>query len=61
MKNYFKPGQKAPVSAQYLEIGPRGGSGKEITLPKGKTFPPSPKKGVTYKPVDRTNNKSGRK
>ena len=59
MKTY-KPGQSAPVSAQYEVLGPRGGkTGKEITLSKGRTFPPS-QEGTQYKIRDRTKNKSGR-
>ena len=59
MKTY-KPGESAPVSAQYEVLGPRGGkTGKEITLSKGRTFPPS-QEGTQYKVCDRTKNKSGR-
>ena len=55
----FKPGQKAPVSAQYEVLGPRGGeTGVEITLAKGKIFPPS-EAGPQYRIKDRTKNKSG--
>ena len=57
----LKPGMTSPVSAQLKVVGPRGGvSGKEITAVKGKTLPPGPVPGVTYKITDRTNNKSGR-
>jgi len=59
-KKRFKPGTPAPVSAQYQQIGPRGGAGKEVTVPKGKVLPPTPTRGGTYKIVDRTKNKSGR-
>lgn len=55
----YKPGQAAPKSGQYQEVGPRGGLGKEVTVPKGTTLPPTPKPGVTYALVDRTKNKSG--
>ena len=35
-KETFKPGAKAPVSAQYEEIGPKGGHlGNEATVVKG--------------------------
>ena len=58
----LKPGNKAPFSGQYAVIGPRGGSsGKEITISKGETLPPSPTPGVSYRISDRTNNKSGKK
>jgi len=57
----LKPGNTAPVSAQYGIFGPRGGNtGEERTVPRGTILPPTPKPGQTYKPVDRTRNKSGR-
>lgn len=59
-KSGLKPGTPAPVSAQYQQIGPRGGAGKEVTVPKGKPLPPTPAPGGTYKVVDPTKNKSGR-
>ena len=55
----FKPGQTAPASGQYQQVGPRGGAGKEVTVPKGHVLPPTPSSGGTYKLVDRTKNKSG--
>ena len=58
-KQPLRPGSTAPASAQYQQIGPRGGAGKEVTVPKGHTLPPGPK-GTTYDIVDRTKNKSGR-
>lgn len=58
--NPMKPGQKAPASGQYQQVGPRGGKGKEVTVVKGEPLPPAPQKGSTYKIVDRTKNKSGR-
>jgi len=59
-KSGFKPGQTAPKSGQYVEKGPRGGQVKEVTLPKGKTFPPTESKGGSFDLVDPTHNKSGR-
>lgn len=59
MAKTLKPGVKAPVSAQYLQKGPRGGSIKEVTATKGERLPPGPK-GATYSIADRTKNKSGR-
>src|SRR5688572_28510468 len=57
--NSQKPGSPARISAQYGIFGPRGGNtGKEVTVPKGHTLPPTPKPGQTYRPVDPTNNKS---
>lgn len=60
MSKGLRPGTKAPSSGQYQQIGPRGGKGNEITAVKGEPLPPSPSKGMTYKIVDRTKNKSGR-
>ncbi|MBI4121907.1 MAG: hypothetical protein HY461_01100 [Parcubacteria group bacterium] len=55
MKNAFKPGQTVPRSGQYEIIGPRGGkTGEERTGVKGKTLPPTPSAGSTYKLVDPT-------
>jgi hypothetical protein len=56
----LKPGQKAPYSGQYQQVGPRGGPGKEVTAVKGEPLPPTPAPGVTYKLVDPTKNKSGK-
>lgn len=55
----LKPGDKAPASAQYREVGPRGGKGPEVTVAKGKTLPPTQTKGGSYVIADRTKNKSG--
>jgi len=57
----LKPGDVAPVSAQYEIVGSRGGrTGKERTVPKGKTLPPTPGPGQSYRIADRTKNASGR-
>jgi len=58
MKN-LKPGQPAPKSGQYLEKGPRGGSIKEVTVPKGHLMPPTVKPNSSFVLVDPTKNKSG--
>ena len=55
----LKPGQKAPASGQYLEIGPRGRKGHEVTVVKGEPLPPTTIGGSTYRLVDRSKNKSG--
>ena len=55
----MKPGQHAPASGQYQQIGPRGGKGHEVTVVKGEPLPPTQQSGSTYKLVDRTKNKSG--
>lgn len=57
MPKGLKPGTTAPISAQWK---PAGG-GAEITVPKGKTLPPGPRKGISWVPVDPTKNKSGRR
>jgi hypothetical protein len=59
MSKSLKPGNQAPKSGQYQQIGPRGGKGKEVTSVKGETLPPAPA-GSSYKLVDATKNKSGR-
>lgn len=41
----LKPGNKAPRSGQYQQIGPRGGKGKEVTVVRGEPLPPAPTKG----------------
>lgn len=61
MAKEFKPGKKAPASGQYEIIGPRGGkTGKERTVVRGESLPPTPGPGQSYKIADRTKNKSGR-
>jgi hypothetical protein len=56
----LRPGERAPRSGQYQQIGPRGGKGKEVTVVRGEPLPPTPSKGSSYKIVDPTKNKSGR-
>ena len=57
----YKPGQKAPFSGQYEEIGPRGGrSGNETTVVRNEPLPPTGEKDRTWLPVDRTKHRSGR-
>ncbi|WP_157120264.1 YjzC family protein [Nocardia fusca] len=60
-KKPLKPGNTAPNSGQYEEVGPRGGhTGKESTGVKGKKLPPTSKPGQGWKLVDPTKNKSGK-
>lgn len=59
-KSGFKPGEKAPNSGQYQQIGPRGGKGPEVTVTKGEPLPPTQQPGSTYTLVDPSKNKSGR-
>ena len=55
------PGTKAPASAQYEIVGPRGGrTGAERTVVRGEPLPPTPKAGEVYRIADRTRNASGR-
>ena len=56
----YKPGEKAPASGQYQEIGPRGGRGREVTSVIDKPLPPTTRSNSTYDFVDPTKNKSGR-
>jgi hypothetical protein len=58
----YKPGQSAPFSGQYAEVGSRGGdAGREVTGVQGKTLPPTLKPGNSFVMVDPSNNGSGRK
>ena len=55
----IKPGQRTPVSGQYIRKGPRGGEVPgEITSIEGKPLPPTPKPGQTYNLVDPTTHTS---
>jgi hypothetical protein len=56
----LRAGQTAKRSGQYREMGPHGGKGREVTVPKGHTLPPTTAKNRAYKLVDPTNNKAGR-
>lgn len=61
MVKTYRPGEKAPVSAQYETMRVRGGhTGVERTVTKGETLPPPPHRGQAYRIADRTKNKSGR-
>jgi hypothetical protein len=42
----FRPGEAAPRSGQYLEVGPRGGRGREVT--PGRPAPPPASSGSNY-------------
>ena len=62
MSKPIKPGQPAPISAQYEVVGPRGGRlGKEVTGVQGHTMPPTSKPGQGYVPVDPAKNGAGKK
>lgn len=61
MGKKLTPGMKAPVSAQYEILGPRGGhTGEERTVVRGETLPPTPGPDQSYRIADRTKNQSGR-
>lgn len=48
----LRPGQIAPQSGRYQQVGPRGGKGREVTVVKGDPLPPTPKEGITYDLID---------
>jgi transcriptional regulator with XRE-family HTH domain len=48
----LRPGQIAPQSGQYQQIGPRGGRGKEVTVVRGEPLPPTPNKSMSYILID---------
>jgi hypothetical protein len=56
-----RAGEKAEISGQYALVSANGKKvkGKEVTVVKGESFPPTPKKGQAYKLVDATNHASG--
>lgn len=58
-KSGLKPGQIAPNSGQYQQVGPRGGKGREVTTTKGEPLPPTTQPGSTYTLVDPSKNKAG--
>lgn len=61
MGKTLKPGTKAPASAQYEIVGPRGGrTGAERTVTKSEPLPPTPKSGQSYVIADRTKNNAGK-
>lgn len=56
----ISPGTRAPRSGQYVQIGPRGGKGREVTVPRNHPLPPTTMPGSTYDLIDPTKNKSGK-
>jgi hypothetical protein len=51
----LRPGESAPRSGQYVQVGPRGGlTGAERTVTRGEPMPPTPKPRMTYQLVDPT-------
>lgn len=62
MAEKLRPGNTAPRSGQYEEVGPRGGrTGHEVTSVRGERLPPTSKPGQRYELVDPTKNASGQK
>jgi hypothetical protein len=53
MPKTFKPGEVAPVSAQYKNIK----TNQEVTVVKGERLPPTPKKNQVYTVSDITKHK----
>lgn len=54
-KNGLRPGESAPRSGQYVQVGPRGGVTRaERTVTRGEPLPPTPKPRMTYRLVDPT-------
>lgn len=61
MGKKLTPGTRAPASAQYEIIGPRGGrTGEERTVVRNEPLPPTPQPGQSYQIVDRTRNNAGK-
>jgi hypothetical protein len=57
----IKPGEPAPASGFYDELGPRGGdTGKQVTSIAGHRLPPTSQPGHTYKLVDPADNGAGK-
>ncbi len=47
----LKPGNKAPKSGEYDVVGKQGNTVKQnVTMDKGETLPPTPKKQQNYEP-----------
>jgi transcriptional regulator with XRE-family HTH domain len=54
----LRPGEIAPLSGMYQQIGPRGGHGGEVTAVRGEPLPPTPRRNMTYSLIDATRPKS---
>lgn len=53
MSKPLKPGQPAPQSGIYNQVGPRGGAtGEQVVSTQNKPLPPTPKPGQGYVLVD---------
>ncbi|WP_092237683.1 YjzC family protein [Bradyrhizobium sp. Gha] len=61
MLKTFKPGEEAPRSGNYLQVGPRGGrTGEERIVTRGEPLPSTPVSGMSYILVDATKHRTGR-
>lgn len=57
----YQPGSVSPFSGEAEVIGPRGGDTKrQVTVEKGKRFPPAQKKGEVYTKSYGAHNKRGK-
>ena len=57
----YSPGSKAPFSGEAELHGPRGGDmNRQVTVEKGKRFPPSPVKGGNYTKAYGAHNQRGK-
>ena len=45
----LRPGDAAPKSGIYDQLGPRGGhTGKQVVAEEGEPLPPTPRRGMAY-------------
>ena len=51
--DHIKPGEIAPITGQYQEIGPRGRKGREVSVTQGMPLPPTIVPDSTYVVVQR--------
>lgn len=62
MSKKLTPGTKAPISAQYEIVGPRGGrTGEERTVVRGEPLPPTPQPKQSFRIADPTKNNAGKR
>ncbi len=48
----LRPGEPAPASGQYQEVGNGGIEGREVTVARGQPLPPASSPDATYRPID---------
>ena len=44
----LRPGQPAPRTGEYLQVGPEGERGRTVTAFQGQPLPATPRKGMRY-------------